>query len=85
MEAASIGLPIIAMDVGGTREIITQGETGMLVESGSTRQLEERLHELLANAELRGKLGRTDRIFVEQKFNWDRIAHDWINLIECIK
>jgi glycosyltransferase involved in cell wall biosynthesis len=74
MEAASIGLPIIATDVGGTGEIIVSHETGMLVKTGDTGQLEQKLRELLTNTQLRRELGANARIFVEQKFNWEKIA-----------
>jgi glycosyltransferase involved in cell wall biosynthesis len=80
MEAASIGLPIIATDVGGTREIITTDETGIMVKARDVGQLAEELYRLLANAELRGKLGKSARILAERKFNWDKITGEYIKL-----
>jgi glycosyltransferase involved in cell wall biosynthesis len=74
MEAASIGLPIIATDVGGTREIIADYKTGILIKAANTSQLEQKLRELLTNTQLRKELGANARIFVEQKFNWEKIA-----------
>ena len=82
MEAASIGLPIIATDVGGTREIIADYKTGILIKAADTGQLEQKLRELLTNTELRKELGANARISVEQKFNWDKITQDWIKVIE---
>ena len=81
MEAASIGLPIIATDVGGTREIIADYKTGILIEAANTRQLEQKLRELLTNTELRKELGANARISVEQKFSWDKIIQDWIEIV----
>jgi len=80
MEAASIGLPIIATDVGGTREIITTDETGILVKARGMGQLAKELCRLLADAELREKLGKNARILAEQKFNWDKITDEYIKL-----
>lgn len=80
MEAASIGLPIIATDVGGTREIITTDKTGILVKAGDVGQLAEELCRLCANAELREKLGKNARILAERKFNWDKITGEYIKL-----
>jgi len=80
MEAASIGLPIIATDVGGTREIITTDKTGILVKARNVGQLAEELCRLLANAELREKLGKSARILTERKFSWDKITGEYINL-----
>jgi glycosyltransferase involved in cell wall biosynthesis len=82
MEAASIGLPIIATDVGGTREIIEDGKTGFLIKAGDAEQLEHKLHGLLTNTDLREELGRNARIFVKQKFDWDKITQDWIQVVE---
>lgn len=82
MEAASIGLPVIATDVGGTREIIADYKTGILIKVAKTSQLEQKLRELLANTELRKELGANARIFVEQKFSWDKIIQDWIENFE---
>jgi glycosyltransferase involved in cell wall biosynthesis len=80
IEAASIGLPIIATDVGGTREIITTGKTGILVQARDVEQLAEELCRLCADAELRGKLGKNARILAERKFNWDKITGEYIKL-----
>jgi len=80
MEAASVGLPIIATDVGGTREIITTDKTGILVKAREVGQLAEELCRLCANAELREKLGKNARILAERKFNWDKITGEYIKL-----
>jgi glycosyltransferase involved in cell wall biosynthesis len=80
LEAASIGLPIIATDVGGTREIITTDKTGILIKAGDVEQLAEELLRLCANTELREKLGENARILAEQKFNWDKITGEYIKL-----
>jgi len=82
MEAASIGLPIIATDVGGTREIIEDGKTGFLIKTGDTEQLAHKLHRLLTDTDLREELGRNARIFVKQKFDWDKITQEWIQVVE---
>ncbi|NWF76984.1 MAG: glycosyltransferase family 4 protein [Chloroflexi bacterium] len=79
-EAASIGLPIIATDVGGTREIIATNETGILVKARDVGQLAEELRRLGANIELRKRLGENARRLAEQKFNWDKIVREYIEL-----
>jgi len=48
----------------------------------SISQLEPKLRELLTNTELRTELGANARIFVEQKFSWDKIIQDWIENVE---
>lgn len=80
IEAASIGLPIIATDVGGTREIIITDKTGILVKAGDAGQLATELRRLCANSELREKLGKNARMLIERKFNWDKITEEYVNL-----
>jgi glycosyltransferase involved in cell wall biosynthesis len=82
MEAASVGLPIIATDVGGTREIITDRESGILIKIKDVEELERKLCELLTNTELRTVLGSNARMLVNQKFDWDKITQDWIKIVE---
>lgn len=82
MEAASIGLPIVATNVGGTSEIIRDGETGFLVEAGNTRQLKERLSELIDNSAVRQKLGTTARAFVMQRYDWHTVIQNMIEVLE---
>ena len=46
MEAISMGLPVIATDVGGTREIVENGENGYLLDKDCTvSQIVESLNE----------------------------------------
>jgi glycosyltransferase involved in cell wall biosynthesis len=80
MEAASIGLPIVATGVGGTREIIEDGKTGFLIKAGDAEQLEHKLLGLLTNTDLREELGRNARIFVKQNFGWDEITERYVKL-----
>jgi len=84
MEAASIGLPIVATNVGGTREIIANYETGILIKARDATQLKDKVCELVASAELREKLAKNSRKSVKQRFNWDNITRDWIEVFEGI-
>lgn len=84
LEAASIGLPIIATDVGGTGEIIAEQETGILVKPASIEQLEQKLRELLTSTELRKQLGTNARIFVEKEFGWNETIEKYIGLYSTL-
>jgi glycosyltransferase involved in cell wall biosynthesis len=68
LEAMRAGLPVIASNVGGVREAIIDGETGILVPSGSIDALREALLRLLRDAELRAQLGREARDQFVMKF-----------------
>lgn len=57
LEAAAVGLPIIATDVGGTGEIIENGVTGILIPPHNPSALTEALRYLLADAPSRHRMG----------------------------
>ena len=84
MEAASVGLPIIATDVGGTREIIINNKTGVLVEERNITNLEESICQLIENELLRQNLGNAAKKFVTQTYNWDVITQRMIEIIEGV-
>jgi UDP-glucose:(heptosyl)LPS alpha-1,3-glucosyltransferase len=61
-EAAASGLPVIACPVNGVRELIRDGENGMLIGSpADAREIATRLRELGADPELRKRLGQAAR------------------------
>lgn len=53
IEAMYYGLPIVATDVGGCREMVVEGKTGYLVDPQDEAMLAERLHRLSDDPELR--------------------------------
>ena len=56
IEAASYGLPIIMTDVGCAREVIKDGESGIVLPIGDQKKLEEAMIKLIKNSELRETL-----------------------------
>jgi glycosyltransferase involved in cell wall biosynthesis len=69
IEASAAGLAIVATDAPGNREVIVDGETGLLVESQSVSALEEGIERLIANQELRNLLGRNARMRAIELFD----------------
>jgi len=61
IEAMAAGRPCVATDIGGPREIITDGETGLLFAPGDWNSLAEKLLQLLASEELRDRLAAAGR------------------------
>jgi glycosyltransferase involved in cell wall biosynthesis len=57
LEASATGLAIVATDVGGNREIVGDGETGLLVPSGDVDALTAALDRMLSGADLRARFG----------------------------
>lgn len=76
LEAMAAGLPVVATDVGGTSELVTDGTTGRLVPAGDTGALAAALRELLAHPQQRARLGMNARQRVEQTFSAVRMARE---------
>jgi glycosyltransferase involved in cell wall biosynthesis len=68
LEAMSLGRPIIASDVGGTREAIVDRESGLLMHPGDKETLAHALIALLDDADWRARLGRAAQHRLEQRF-----------------
>jgi glycosyltransferase involved in cell wall biosynthesis len=71
-EAMAYGRPVVAGAVGGLLDLVVDGETGLLVEPGDVRGLREALERLLADGELRRRLGENARRRARDRFSWQR-------------
>ncbi|MGH7232661.1 MAG: glycosyltransferase [Nitrospiraceae bacterium] len=74
MEAMASGLPVVATDTGGTRELVIDGLTGFVVPPRDAGILADRLGKLCDDPELRRKMGELGRNRVEQEFTVDKMA-----------
>jgi glycosyltransferase involved in cell wall biosynthesis len=77
LEAMAAGLPVVASDVGGVRELVADGTTGLLVPAGDPDALAAALKRLLADPELRRRLGAAGRERAAERFDLGalRTAH----------
>jgi glycosyltransferase involved in cell wall biosynthesis len=71
-EAMAHGRPVVASAVGGLRDLVVDGETGLLVEPGDVVALRTALERLLDDADLRGRLGGAGRRRAEERLSWER-------------
>jgi glycosyltransferase involved in cell wall biosynthesis len=69
LEAMSFGLPVIGSRVGGIPEMVVDGETGLLVPAPDPAALAGAIERLLADVQLRGRLGHSARRRCEEKFS----------------
>lgn len=69
LEASSFSLPIVATDVGGIREAVINGETGLLVEEKDPVQLAQAVQTLLDDPNLGEILGKAGRQRYEKYFS----------------
>jgi len=69
LEAMAAGLPVAATDVGGNREAVAEGETGLLVPVGDAAALGSALDRLLTDRDLAATLGEAGRERVARRFS----------------
>nr|BFD85289.1 glycosyltransferase family 4 protein [Streptomyces sp. Xyl84] len=74
LEASATGLPVVAGDSGGAPDAVLDGETGWVVRGGSPEETADRVTALLADEELRRRMGERGRQWVEEKWRWDLLA-----------
>lgn len=68
LEACACGRPVVAADVAGSREIVHDGENGLLVPPRDVSALADALERLAADAELRRRMGARGRQIAEAEF-----------------
>jgi glycosyltransferase involved in cell wall biosynthesis len=68
LEAMAAGCPVIASDVGGIPDVVTDGVNGLLVPAGDRDALALALHRLLVDRELAARLGREGRETIRRRF-----------------
>jgi glycogen synthase len=69
LEAMAAGLPVVGTDVNGTREVVVDGETGLLVPPDDVDALTDALRTLFADASLRRAMGRRGRERAEREYS----------------
>lgn len=73
-EAAACERPIVASAFGGFREVVRDGETGLLYHPQDANELAACLQDLLSDPARRAALGRAGRSFVVENFTWPLVA-----------
>jgi glycosyltransferase involved in cell wall biosynthesis len=74
LEAMSCGLPVVATNVSGCPDVVSDGENGVLIPAKSPEMMVEAISRLLDDEALRNDLGKNARKTIEEHNTWDRIA-----------
>jgi len=81
LEAMGWGLPIIVTPVGGVPEVVTQGESGLLVNPGDIQQLSEAMKSLIEDESLRLSLGAKAR----ERVTPFEINNYWVSCLDVYR
>jgi glycosyltransferase involved in cell wall biosynthesis len=71
LEAMACGTPIVGSAIPGIRDVISNGQDGILVPPESQEQLANAILTLLNDPKLRKRMGQKARQTVTMKYNWD--------------
>lgn len=78
LEAAASRLPIVTTDVGGNRELVDDGKSGLIVPPRNPVALQEAMMRIItASTDQRAEMGRAGRRRTETEFGLDRILDQW--------
>lgn len=86
LEAMASGLPAVATDVGGNREVVIPGETGLLVSAGSPEALADAMLKIQSDSATLERMGLASRRRVEDQFSLGHVVAQYERLyIECLE
>lgn len=83
LEALSSGLPIVATDTGGTKELVTEGKNGSIIKMKDSDDIARKIQHLIKNPELRNSMGEESRKKAES-MSWQKVAQEYIELYKKI-
>lgn len=82
LEAMACALPVVAARAGGVEDIVTHGQTGLLVDPGDAAGLADALQQVLADPAAARRLGRAGREHVLEHFSITHTAARYVQLYE---
>jgi glycosyltransferase involved in cell wall biosynthesis len=80
LEAMAAGVPIVASDIPGNRELVVAKETGVLVPVGDRGGFAREAHRLLETPELARQLGEAGRERVRREFTVEKMVGKYLDL-----
>jgi glycosyltransferase involved in cell wall biosynthesis len=73
MEAAAMGLPIVATDIRGCRQVVDHGRTGLLVPLGDVERLADALGVIVDDPDRRADMSRAAKAKARREFDQQRV------------
>ncbi len=79
-EAMACGVPVVASKLGGIRDVITTGETGLLVDPSDAAEFAASMTRLLEDRRLHTAIGAAGQRSVAESYSWEAIAGRFVAL-----
>jgi len=80
LEAQACAKPVVAFNIGGVNEAVRNGETGLLVNLGSSDEFADATLKIILDKRLQEKMGENGRRFVMENFTWDICAQKMLKI-----
>jgi len=84
LEAMAAGVPLVATRAGGIPEIVTDGETALLVDIGAAGPMARAIQTLIADPDLRQELARKAWQVAEERYSPDAYRESMLSLYEQV-
>jgi alpha-maltose-1-phosphate synthase len=84
LEAMACETPVVATRVGGIKEVVVDGETGLLVPPGDPMKLGQAITQIIEDPKMAARMGQAGRQHVLRDFTWDRIAERTLELYRSL-
>jgi glycosyltransferase involved in cell wall biosynthesis len=84
LEAMAAALPVVATRVGGTPEVVVDGETGVLVPARSADVLAQALARLAGSPARRAEMGEAGRRRLEDQFTLERMVSEYVHTYRSV-
>jgi len=84
LESMSVGIPVIATNVGGNPEVVKNGETGLLIPAQDTEALANSILRLLQDKKSSEQMGRAGKSRIEELFRINRMIQETEDLFEAL-
>ncbi|SVA95402.1 uncharacterized protein METZ01_LOCUS148256 [marine metagenome] len=82
LEAFYLKIPVIATNVGGVHELVSNNKTGLLVTPNNSKELLEKINYLLNDIDLCNRLANNAHEFVMKNFSWEVLLPKYLKLYE---
>lgn len=83
LEAMASGLPVVVTDIPGSRDLVQNDRSGLIVPPSEPGKVAEALQKLASNAETRKRFSAAARIKAGE-MSWKKVAEDYIAIYERV-
>ena len=79
LEYMALSKPVISVDMGGTKELVSEGVSGFLIPPVSPNQLAQKIEKLLNDNDLMRKMGNAGFTKINEQFSLQKMVDSYIN------